>query len=498
MRRIAPPDSSASSRNRLDRGLALTVLTGLGLLLVVGVVFSVAYGSQRITTAAVEQQQSAEGLRLATVARADVAIGVLLGSVEADFEGGVYAGEARREAILSAREALSDLEDGVADLAASDRLVGSPLPTLSDEFVDVADDVLDLLVAGDFDGAQRVANTIEGQTLNDRYLRLANEFIDIRDGLETEITDADTLLGRIGTVARFLVGFFIPAAVIIVYRELVIRRHKEMELEHRLDAERQLARAREEFVANASHELRTPLTGIAGMAMLLEEELALQGTDMSRELVDVIIRESSDLERIVEDLLTTARLDAGALHFSFEDVIVALEVEEATASLVRNGMDVTTSCKPGIVRADRTRLRQIIRNLLSNAMKYGGPNIRVVGETIGQSYVLVISDDGDGLPSQVERHLFERFVHRETEDARTDSVGLGLAIVHALVIGMGGAITYTHEDNESRFTIRMPLAPERPTTPTQRTTPTTTNTTTDTDTDTDTEPAVTTPRGGDG
>jgi signal transduction histidine kinase len=243
---------------------------------------------------------------------------------------------------------------------------------------------------------------------------------------------------------------------------MVIRRQKERELEHRLDAERQLARAREEFVANASHELRTPLTGIAGMAMILEEELAASGTDMSRELVDTIIRESSDLERIVEDLLTTARLDAGALHFSFEDVIVAIEVEEATASLIRNGFEVNVACEAGIVRADPSRLRQIIRNLLSNAKKYGGPNIRITGSAGEGTYVLEVADDGDGVPGRVREHLFERFVHREGDDARTDSVGLGLSIVHALVVGMGGAISYDYVDGESVFSIRLPLAGERP------------------------------------
>jgi signal transduction histidine kinase len=447
-------DNSATSN--LGKGLALTVLTGLGLLLIIGVVFSVAYGSQQITGAAVEQQQTAESLRSATVVRADVAIAVLLGDVEGELEG-YNTGEPRTKAMAQAAEALGDLREGVDGLATSDVLEGSPIPDMTDTFVAVASTVLTHLEAGDFENARKVSNS----QLDSGYRELATEFIALRTRLESDINAADGLLGRIGNIARFLVAFFIPAAVIIVYREMVVRRQKELELEHRLDAERQLARAREEFVANASHELRTPLTGIAGMAMLLEEELAVAGSAMSRELVDVIIRESSDLERIVEDLLTTARLDAGALHFSFEDVIVALEVEEATASLIRNGADVNVRCSPGIVRADRTRLRQIIRNLLSNAIKYGGPNLRIEGALAGQSYVLLIADDGNGLPEQVEEHLFERFVHRDTDEARTDSVGLGLSIVHALVVGMGGAISYTHEHGESVFTIRLPIAPRR-------------------------------------
>lgn len=443
-----------SAKSRLDKGLALTVLTGLGLLLIVGVVFSVAIGSQRITNAAVEQQQASESLRSATVLRAQVAIAVLLGTVDGDLIS-VNTGEQRDTAIEEAGLAIDDLAKGVDELFPDEETrAGSPIPSEVEDLLGVATTVLDLLADRDFEQARALS---DGQ-LDTAYTTVARDLIALRDQLSDEISQADTLLGRIGNVARFLVAFFIPAAVIIVYREMVIRRHKELELEHRLDAERQLARAREEFVANASHELRTPLTGIAGMAMLLEEELHASGNDMSRELVDVIIRESSDLERIVEDLLTTARLDAGALHFSFEDVIVALEAEESSASSIRNGTEVEVRCQPGTVRADRTRLRQIIRNLLSNAMKYGGPNIRIAGDTAGQSYVLQISDDGDGLPERVREHLFERFVHRESEDARTDSVGLGLAIVHALVVGMGGAISYDYEEGDSVFTIRLPLA----------------------------------------
>jgi signal transduction histidine kinase len=437
--------------------LALTVLTGLGLLLVIGVVFSVAYGAQRITTAAVQQQQVSESLRSATVLRAHVAIAVLLGTVEDQLEN-VNAGDWRTNAIEQSEEAAGDLERGVTELASTDRFADASFVANTAALIDTVAVILDHLEAEEFDQARQVSN---GQ-LDPLYQTVGSEFLSQQATLGEEINNADSLLGWIEVVARFLVAFFIPAAVIIVYREMVIRRQKEKELEHRLDAERQLARAREEFVANASHELRTPLTGIAGMAMILEEELSSGGSEMSRELVDTIIRESSDLERIVEDLLTTARLDAGALHFSFEDVIVALEVEEATTSLIRNGFEIDVDCGAGIVRADPSRLRQIIRNLLSNAKKYGGPNIRVTGNAGEGTYVLEVADDGDGVPSRVREHLFERFVHREGDDARTDSVGLGLSIVHALVVGMGGAISYDYAGGESVFSIRLPLAGERP------------------------------------
>jgi len=209
-------------------------------------------------------------------------------------------------------------------------------------------------------------------------------------------------------------------------------------------------------------ELRTPLTGIAGMAMLLEEDLANQGSDLSKELIDVIIGEASDLSRMVDDLLTTARLDAGALHFSFEDVEVAAEIADTAESFTRSGMALQVDCEPATVRVDRTRFRQVVRNLLSNAKKYGGPNVRVEGRSAGNTYLVTVADDGAGLPEGVEEHIFERFVHKGRDSATTDSVGLGLSIVHALVLGMGGAITYQRQAHETRFVVRVPLSLDAP------------------------------------
>ena len=217
---------------------------------------------------------------------------------------------------------------------------------------------LNLLEAEDWVGAQLYANDVLGPAF-DAFLTEAEE---IRDTIRMQVEANDDMLGTASNIARFLVAFFIPAAVIIVYRELVRRQQHEVELERRLAVERELAVSRDEFIANASHELRTPLTGIAGMAMLLEEDPVIQESDLATELVSVIIGESHDLERMVEDLLTTARLDAGALQFTFSDVSVTNEVNEAAASMMRAGLDVTVDCKEASIRADQLRFRQIVRN----------------------------------------------------------------------------------------------------------------------------------------
>ena len=243
-----------------------------------------------------------------------------------------------------------------------------------------------------------------------------------------------------------------------MYRELARRQQRQLELERRLAAERNLAASREDFIANASHELRTPLTGILGMALLLEEEPALQDSEMAHELLSLVISEAGDLSRMVDDLLTTARLDSGALHFAFEDCDIDEETTEAVGTLIRAGMAVAIDTEPGTVRADRLRLRQVFRNLLSNAQKYGGPNIRVEGRIEGATYLWSVIDDGAGVSEAILGRLFRPFIHRGEDVAVTDSVGLGLSIVHALVHGMGGGVTHSRIDDETHFTVRLPLS----------------------------------------
>jgi signal transduction histidine kinase len=253
------------------------------------------------------------------------------------------------------------------------------------------------------------------------------------------------------------VAFIVPTAVIVIYRELSRRQQKQGDLERRLAAERTLGKAKDDFVANASHELRTPLTSIYGLALLLEEDPAFDQSETAPELLDMIISETSDLSRMVEDLLTTARLDAGALHYTFENVAVLEEIDEVVGPMSRAGAEITVDCEPGIVRCDRLRLRQVLRNLLSNARKYGGPELRVEGHAEEGKFVFAVVDDGDGIPPEIRDRLFQRYIHKGTQPMILGSVGLGLSIVKALTEGMGGSIHYERRDGHTRFVFAMPL-----------------------------------------
>jgi signal transduction histidine kinase len=441
-----------SARPRWDRSLGLTIFTGIAMLVVLGLVFSVAYGSQQITSNAAALHDADEGLRAATIVRAQLALGVHMSSVDREF--GTNSGTAQDTSTYEATLAMEDLSTALSALLASGTVSGPALPEAAARLAATTNDIVESLVAGDSERAQLLSET----RLDDDFQELTGVLVQVRDDLSDRVASSDALLGRIGNFARFLVAFLIPAAVIIVYRELMKRQQRQAELESRLNAERQLNAAREEFVANASHELRTPLTSIIGLSMLLAENDVVKAEPAATELLSIIISESDDLARMVEDLLTTARLDAGALHFVFDDVDVGQEMPETVDPLTRSGSAIGVSVEPGMVRTDRLRFRQLLRNLLSNARKYGGDNIRVEGRVEGRTYVCAVIDDGPGVPSEIEDRLFERFIHQGHQTATKDSVGLGLSIVHALAQGMGGSISYQRINGETHFTIRLPLA----------------------------------------
>ena len=439
---------AARPKRRWDRSLTITLISGLLLLVVISLIFAVAYGSQRITAGATSLHDADESLRSATVARAQLAMAGHMAAV--DEETGSSSVQFIAFSIAEAEQALAELDEGLALLEAGD-LLGPEEMAAADNFRQVSADAIAHITSGRED-----VRSVQ-DPLQDSFDALVEELLDVRNMLFSTVASSDQLLGQVGNVARFFVAFLVPGAVILIYRELSKRQQRQSELETRLEAERQLNLAQEQFIANASHELRTPLTSIMGMSMMLAEEDEVRDSPRIAELVRYIVGESEELARMVEDLLTVARLDAGALTYSFEDFSVAEELRDMTGSLTRNGVAVGVTAGDAVIRADRLRFRQVVRNLLSNARKYGGTNIRVEGRIDGRTYLCSVIDDGTGVPEELVPRLFQRFIHQGQETASKESVGLGLSIVHSLAMGMGGSITYDRLKGETHFSLRLPL-----------------------------------------
>lgn len=228
---------------------------------------------------------------------------------------------------------------------------------------------------------------------------------------------------------------------------------------------RKLEGVRRDFVANVSHELRTPLTSIRAMVETLEAG-ALDDPEVSGEFLTRIISEVDRLADMVDELLDLARLESDRLRLALDWLDpgeVAREAEARLAAQVaRSGLSISTSAEPGLplLRADRTRIGQVLLNLIHNAVKFtpaGGAIHLSVAEHDGW-IVYQVEDTGVGVdPEEIDR-LFERF-YKADRSRRSHGTGLGLAIAKHVVQAHGGVIEARRNwPHGMVFTFRLPVA----------------------------------------
>jgi signal transduction histidine kinase len=215
-----------------------------------------------------------------------------------------------------------------------------------------------------------------------------------------------------------------------------------------------------EFVAIASHDLRSPLTSVIGYSELLLGRWEMMREDQKREFLGVIHEQAKRLERLVEDLLTISRIEAGAMHAQPEEIPLALEIQRTVAELGEAAACVAVSAPSGLkVLADPDHVRRVLENYISNAIKYGRPPIRVFAQACDDSIEVRVTDEGDGVPDSLVPRLFGKFVRGDTETSRKKGTGLGLSIVRGLAQVNGGDAWYEpNEPHGSRFALRVPRA----------------------------------------
>ena len=274
------------------------------------------------------------------------------------------------------------------------------------------------------------------------------------------VIDSSMSAGLIGVIERagFSVGFdrvmvavlIISVAVVMLGAINALLRAQDQQSEA-LAQERRAVELKNEFVSMVSHELRTPLTGIAGFTDTLSDTWENLPSREVDEFLTIMRRETDHLTNLVEDILVIPRLEAGQLRLDPSIIDLAIETRTVAAMIRIDASEFSVSIPNGImVRADRTRLRQILRNLLENATKYGGDQILVEGELSGPGqYTISVSDNGSGIDDEHQERIFEHFEQLSTGDARLEQgVGLGLPIARKLARAMGGDLWY-----EDRFPV---------------------------------------------
>jgi two-component system OmpR family sensor kinase len=230
------------------------------------------------------------------------------------------------------------------------------------------------------------------------------------------------------------------------------------------EAARQSEDRMRRFVADASHELRTPLTSIRGFAELARHRGDVADADTMRRIED----EAKRMGLLVDDLLLLARLDQQRpLRMESVDLLPiaadALHNAQAVQPDRHLSLTILPDSEAPVVSGDEARLRQVLGNLVSNALHYTPVDapITVSVGTRGSEAILEVSDTGPGLTEEQKARIFERFYRVDTARTRsTGGSGLGLSIVAALVAAHQGHVTTTNTTpHGATFTVHLPLTP---------------------------------------
>ena len=224
----------------------------------------------------------------------------------------------------------------------------------------------------------------------------------------------------------------------------------------------ELDKLRSALISNVSHELRTPLTGILGSAQNLRDGLAGTLTQAQHEYVQMIESDSGRLIRVVNELLEWGRLEGGRVKLQHAPLPLGTLVDEVSRLLrpaaQQRGIVVEHGACDAVVDADADKLKQVLINLLDNAIKFSPPGgrVRVALQRAAKSLQLSVEDEGPGIPAADAAHLFERFFRCRTADGTAGS-GLGLAIARNLARLHGGDIVFEpRAETGSRFVLRLP------------------------------------------
>jgi two-component system, OmpR family, phosphate regulon sensor histidine kinase PhoR len=239
-----------------------------------------------------------------------------------------------------------------------------------------------------------------------------------------------------------------------------------------LTEERALDKLKSEFVATVSHELRTPLSAIYGCAQTLRRGDLKVDAETKDRLLGVIAQESERLTRIVGDILLANQLDSGHLRLERQQIDIARlvreVVEEMRVSLstredISFEVDAPDSIAP--VVGDGDKLRQILINLLDNAVKYSpeGGRVEISVEARGNGVRFVITDQGLGIPHGDQHRIFGKFYRVDPDQSRgVGGTGLGLYICRELARTMEGHVSVTSQEGKgSTFVVDLPLEPLR-------------------------------------
>jgi signal transduction histidine kinase len=413
--------------------------------LVVGLAFANSVGAARVAGNAEDLHWTNATLGTAALTRAAVVQATTFSELAA---GGLVTPDDLSAAMSEAHDA----RDRLAELA--DGSEGSVAAASLTHFLARVDEVLAALDGDDFVAARTMLMT-----------EAERDYIDLVESLQTEQTgiqaqiDANTAGSRRTTeFIQFFLMLAIPASAILIYRYIARRQMKELRLkvDLELEKEREIGRAKDEFIAGLSHELRTPLTSIYGFAEILTDGGAEEPA-IAVEVSQIIANEAAEMTRMVDDLLAVARLESTGVQMEMSPTHLAEVVDSAVLPFERAGLKIKKAGGDAMVLTDAARLRHVLINLISNAARHGGPNVGVEVSTGDGVVDIEIWDDGPGVPDDRLEKLFDTFIHNGAATLMTGTLGLGLGVASRLTALLGGKLIYQRFAQKSYFSVTLPL-----------------------------------------
>lgn len=232
-----------------------------------------------------------------------------------------------------------------------------------------------------------------------------------------------------------------------------------------IQEERASEKSKDELITNVSHDLRTPLTSIIGYLGLIEDHQYQSEEDIVK-YSHIAYDKAKQMKNLVEDLFEYTKVQQHGAPVNLMTVDLGQLLEQVGASFEleadKKGIAINVSCEPTplSITADPEKLGRLFSNLVANALKYGhgASYIHLTAKQLGEKVVITVADDGEKIPAESVKHLFERFYRVESSrNKATGGTGLGLAIVQSIVELHHGSVTARSDDQETAFVVTLPV-----------------------------------------
>ena len=232
-----------------------------------------------------------------------------------------------------------------------------------------------------------------------------------------------------------------------------------------MQEERASEKSKDELITNVSHDLRTPLTSIIGYLGLIEDHQYQSEEDIVK-YSHIAYDKAKQMKNLVEDLFEYTKVQQHGAPVNLMTVDLGQLLEQVGASFEleadKKGMAINVSCEPTplSITADPEKLGRLFSNLVANALKYGhgASYIHLTAKQLGEKVVITVANDGEKIPAESVKYLFERFYRVElSRNKATGGTGLGLAIVQSIVELHHGSVTARSDDQETAFVVTLPV-----------------------------------------